>query len=60
MSELHKLSRVYRFGGAWSAKCESYVKEVSFARKFGSLAEVSQAGEERSFDVFAQDAEGIL
>ena len=35
------------------------MKEVSFARKFGSLAEVSQAGEERSFDVFAQDVEGI-
>ena len=60
MSERGKLSRVYRFGGAYSAKCERYVEQVSFARKFDSLAEVSQAGEERSFDVFAQDAEGIL
>ena len=25
--------------------------QVSFAREFGALAEVSQAGEERSFDV---------
>ena len=64
MSELRKLSQVYRFGGAESAKCErnveSYVGQVSFAREFGALAEASQAGEERSFDVFAQNVEGIL
>ena len=35
------------------------MEQVSFAREFGALAEASQAGEERSFEVFAQDVEGI-